>query len=205
MEQSIYELLDEVQEDHWWFLGRKKIIRQLIEKFSVKQQSLAIADVGCGFGAHLDMLTQFGNVAALELNEEALSKINSKWPAGNVKPIKWKSPEPLAERFDLMLLADVLEHIPDDKEAVDWMWQHLNPGGQVLITVPAHQLLWTEMDDVCHHYRRYSKAQLKQLFESKFEIKYLSFYNSTLFPVKLLFVLLARTVLLINYSLCYFI
>jgi SAM-dependent methyltransferase len=191
MEQSMYQILEE-QEDHWWFLGRKKIILQLIQKYSLKNQPLAIADVGCGFGAHINMLKDFGSVTALDLNEEALEKIKNKWQSGNVKAIKWKSPEPLSEQFDLMLLSDVLEHIPDDKEAVEWMWQHLKPGGQVLITVPAYQALWTDMDDVCHHYRRYSKKELKNLFVDKFQIKYFSFYNTTLFPVKLLFVALTR-------------
>jgi len=54
------------------------------------------------------------------------------------------------------MMADVLEHIPNDFEAVQWMIDDLNPGGYVIITVPTHQFLWTEMDEVVHHYCRYS-------------------------------------------------
>jgi SAM-dependent methyltransferase len=191
MEYETFNLIDQIQDEHWWFVGRKKIIKQLIEKFRNKK-NMAIADVGSGFGVHIDILKEFGDITALEMNDDALDKIKIRWSSDNVKGIKWQSPDPLVDRFDLMLLADVLEHIPNDVEAAQWMWNHLNPGGQVLITVPAHQMLWSEMDDVCHHYRRYSKTQLQKLFAGRFNIKYLSYYNTTLFPVKLLFVIITR-------------
>ncbi len=193
MEKSIYELVDQVQETHWWWLGRQRIIKNVIEHYCNLDKPLNIADVGSGYGANIPLLENYGPITALEMHQEALDKIKAKWPTDKVKAVQWKSPEPSSDRFDLMLLADVLEHIPDDKEAVDWMWNHLKPGGKVVITVPAHQFLWTEMDDVCHHFRRYSRPQLAKLFSDRFEINYCSYYNTTLFPVKLAFVALANT------------
>jgi hypothetical protein len=84
-------------------------------------------------------------------------------------------------------------HIPDDAEAVNWIWNHLNPGGHVMVTVPAHQFLWTEMDEVVHHVRRYERSQLLDLFAGDFELRVASYYNMFLFPVKCAFVGFART------------
>lgn len=139
------------------------------------------------------MLRKYGNVTALELNDEAISELKEKF-GGQIDIIKWKSPEKINRKFDLILLADVLEHIPDDREAVSWIYEHLNEEGYALLTVPAHQFFWTQMDEVVGHYRRYSRKNFLKLFENKFSIKKFSFYNFFLFPVKIVFTIFARTV-----------
>lgn len=69
---------------------------------------------------------------------------------------------------------------------------HLNPGGLAFITVPAHMLLWSEMDEVVHHFRRYSRKALVDAVSPKLAIEKLSFYNAILYPVKMLFVLITK-------------
>ena len=191
MQLSEYELVRQVQGRHWWWLGREKIIETLVDEHIDTSVKLAIADVGCGFGANISMLRQFGHVTGLELNAEAIETIKSRW-GDSVQAVIWKSPDPLPARFNFMLLGDVLEHIPDDKGAIDWIHGHLLEGGYALITVPAHQFLWTQMDDVLDHHRRYSKKTLLKLFDDQFEIVYCSYYNMFLFPVKACFVLFDR-------------
>jgi SAM-dependent methyltransferase len=188
---SEYELVRQVQGRHWWWLGREKIIETLVEKYIDTSVKLEIADVGCGFGANISMLRQYGDVTGLELNAEALDTVKSRW-GDSVNTVNWQSPDPLAARFNFMLLADVLEHIPDDKEAVDWISEHLMDDGYTMITVPAHQFLWTQMDEVLHHHRRYTQETLLTLFDDRFEIVYCSYYNMLLFPVKVCFVMFDR-------------
>jgi SAM-dependent methyltransferase len=183
-----YELVNKVQNTHWWWRARAYLMQKIIKKFIDLSTKLEIADVGCGFGANISLLRQFGEVTGLEMNPDAIEKIKLKW-GHSVKTIKWHSPKPLNSRFDLMVLADVLEHIPDDEEAVNWIYTHLKKNGYALVTVPAHQYLWTQMDDVLHHHRRYDRKMLTALFDGKFEIVFCSYYNLFLFPVKLLFVL----------------
>ena len=191
MERREYDLVSDVQSEHWFWQGRKCIIEAILNRYIEPGGRSHIADVGGGFGANIAMLRRYGRVAALEMDDDALARI-AREHGDAVRLIKWKSPEPLEDRFDLMLLADVLEHIPDDAAAVDWMWNHLNPGGHVMITVPAHQFLWTEMDDVVHHFRRYSSPQLLGLFTGKFDLRVKGYYNMFLFPVKCAFVGFAR-------------
>lgn len=155
-----------------------------------RERELSIADVGCGYGTNIPMLRKYGNVTALELNDEAISGLKEKF-GEQIDIIKWKSPDKINRKFDLILLADVLEHIPNDKEAVLWTYEHLNNGGYALLTVPAHQFFWSQMDEVVHHYRRYGRKEFLSLF-NKFLIKKFSFYNFFLFPVKIAFVVFSK-------------
>jgi len=191
VQQNEYELVRQVQSRHWWWLGRERIIETLIDKYIETSVKLEIADVGCGFGANISMLRKYGDVTGLELNDEAIDTVKSRW-GNSVQALRWQSPNSLAMRFNFMLLADVLEHIPDDKGAVDWMNEHLSDSGYALITVPAHRFFWTQMDDVLYHHRRYTLKTLRELFDDRFEIVYCSYYNMLLFPVKACFVLFDR-------------
>lgn len=191
MRQSEYELVRQVQNKHWWWLGREKIIETVIEKYINTSVKLEIADVGCGFGANISMLRKYGDVTGLELNDEAIEAVKLRW-GDSVETVNWKSPNPVPKKFDFMLLADILEHIPDEKGAASWISEHLSENGYAIITVPGHQSLWTQMDEVLHHHRRYTKKTLSSLFNNGFEVVYCSYYNMFLFPVKACFVIFDR-------------
>lgn len=191
MELTEYELMRDVQSRHWWWLGREKLLKTMIDKYIVENKGiLTIADIGSGFGANIPFLSEYGNVVALEADDECINHIKQTY--SNTVAVKWMSPKPIDMKFDLMLMADVLEHIEDDKSAMSWIADHLLPGGYAIITVPAHMHLWSEMDDVVHHYRRYSKQALIDVVDKRLEIKTLSFYNAILYPVKVLFVAITR-------------
>jgi len=193
MEAQEYSIVEDAQDDHWWWLGRQAVIELMIQRYCSVRSALRIADVGSGLGANIAMLRRYGEVTALEPSARAVAKISERWcSSGSVRALVWTCPQPLNEAFDLILLADVLEHIPDDAGAIDWIWRHLNPGGFAILTVPAHRHLWTEMDEVVHHCRRYRSAELRHLLSPKLVIRRFSFYNLTLYPVKLLFVAFLR-------------
>ena len=191
MELTEYELMRDVQSQHWWWLGRKRLLRTLMDKYlPVQRSGFRVADVGSGFGANIPLLAEYGSVYALETDDVCLNHIRQTQP--DAVAIKWMSPEVLDMKFDVMLIADVLEHIEDDGVAMQWIADHLLPGGYAFITVPAHMHLWSEMDDVVHHFRRYSKQRLLEVVGNKAEIQTVSFYNAILYPVKLLFVALTK-------------
>lgn len=191
MDSVEYRLLREVQDLHWWWRGRAALIERLLKRYIGKDRRLDIADLGAGAGANIGLLLPYGQVAALELNSDCLRHIAATWPIG-VELVPWTMPQPLDRQFDLILLADVLEHIEDDVEAVAWISRHLRPGGIFVMTVPAHRWMWTEMDEEVGHFRRYSKRQLTSLIAAHFSIKFISYYNALLWPAKALFVLFSR-------------
>jgi SAM-dependent methyltransferase len=86
--------------------------------------------------------------------------------------------------YDLVGAFDVIEHIDDDKAALASIASRLKPGGKLVMTVPAHQWMWSAHDVVNHHKRRYSKSALKQLIAaSPLRLDALGYFNSLLFPV----------------------
>lgn len=182
----------DIQDRSWWFLGRRNIMETVIGRFIDTSLKLQIADVGCGFGSNIPMLRQYGDVTGLELHDAALNHVKSRW-GESVQTKSWQFPDGLAMTFNFMLLADVLEHVPDDKGAMGWIHEYLRENGYALITVPAHKFFWTEMDDLVGHQRRYTKQSLLRLIDTnKFEVVYCSYYNMLLFPVKVCFVLFSR-------------
>jgi SAM-dependent methyltransferase len=191
METKEYKIVSEVQEDHWWWLGRQKIIEDLIQKKIPILNKLEIADVGCGYGANISMLKKYGHVTGLDTSKEAIDSIKKRW-GGEVDTLIWQSPEDISKRFDFIVLADVLEHIPDDEATVNWIFRHLKEGGYILATVPAHRFFWTQMDVVVHHCRRYDRSELINLFKYPFKIIHFSFYNFILYPVKVGFLVFDR-------------
>ena len=85
--------------------------------------------------------------------------------------------------FDACLSLDVLEHIQDDTSALKEIRRVLKPGGVLLLTVPAYQWMWSNMD-INGHFRRYTKAQVAGLLEKvKLQPEIISYYNCFLFPL----------------------
>ena len=93
----------------------------------------------------------------------------------------------VAERsYDLIGAFDVIEHIEEDGAAIAAIAARLRPGGKLVMTVPAHQWMWSAHDVVNHHKRRYSKAGLRMMIEgSPLRLDKLGYFNSLLFPAAL--------------------
>jgi SAM-dependent methyltransferase len=87
-------------------------------------------------------------------------------------------------QYDLIGAFDVIEHIADDRAALASIAAKLKPTGKFVMTVPAHQWMWSAHDVVNHHKRRYSKRGLKSLVESSpLKLERIGYFNSLLFPV----------------------
>jgi len=85
--------------------------------------------------------------------------------------------------FEVVGMFDVLEHLPDDRRALQDVRRVLAPTGRLLLTVPAHMALWSHTDEFANHYRRYSVAQLRQaLTESGYRVEFASEFMMALVP-----------------------
>jgi SAM-dependent methyltransferase len=86
--------------------------------------------------------------------------------------------------YDLIGAFDVIEHIEDDAAAISSIARRLKSGGRLVVTVPAHQWMWSAHDVVNHHKRRYSTRALRQLIEgSPLQLEAIGYFNSLLFPL----------------------
>jgi hypothetical protein len=81
-------------------------------------------------------------------------------------------------------MLDMVEHVEDDEGLLRAGLGLLNDGGHVLIAVPAFPFLWSTIDEILHHKRRYTRGSLRRVVENAgFTVEHLTFFNCFLFPV----------------------
>ncbi|HKR60961.1 MAG TPA: class I SAM-dependent methyltransferase [Pyrinomonadaceae bacterium] len=191
MQQHFYPIMYEVEDAHWWYAGRRRIIASLLETIcaTLNTHTPAILDVGCGTGANLDMLQRFGEVEGVDISDAALAfcrqrgYTNVRRGAAQLLPYEDNT-------FDVITALDVVEHLDDDIGSLREMRRVLKPNGRALLFVPAFKFLWGVQDDVSNHRRRYTLSQLKAAAsEAGFEIERASYANISFFVP----ILLVRT------------
>ena len=184
MEREVYEAMAEHDERHWWYRARRQIIAELIRRKVPLPKDAKLLEIGCGTGHNLTMLGEFGSVDALEVDpiargmaEKRLGRtvLSSPLPALDGLP---------DDTYDMVAALDVVEHISDDTAALEGIARVLKAGGKLLMTVPAHQWMWSAHDVVNHHQRRYSKGGFKRLVDkSPLQLDSIGYLNSLLFPL----------------------
>ena len=142
-----------------------------------------ILDVGCGDGLFFDCLLEFGDVQGVEsgclVND--LGKHRSRIHVGTFDECLR-----LDGQFSLILMLDVLEHMPEPVRAIRYALHLLDPGGILLITVPAFTLLWTTHDTINQHYTRYTKKSFRRLAsQAGLHITSERYFFQFLFPAKI--------------------
>lgn len=183
MERVVFDRMAELDQLHWWFVARRRILETLIRRVVKPPKDARVLEVGCGTGHNLAMLSRFGKLDACELDKCARA-LATKRLGKQVRVAKLPDLS-MFERngYDLIALLDVLEHVPDDLASLRAIHMRLKPGGALLLTVPANRWMWSAHDSAHHHFRRYSKKELKQLFlRSGLKIQLLSYFNTLLFP-----------------------
>jgi SAM-dependent methyltransferase len=194
MQQHTYSIMYRVEETHWWFVGRRRIIssfvNQIVERLKTTRPH--ILDVGCGTGANLELLSQFGEAEGVDVSSEALAFCRARGlqsvSEGEAEKLPYDN-----SSFDLVTGLDVVEHLDDDLAGLREMRRVLRPGGRALLFVPAFMFLWGVQDDISHHRRRYTRSGLKEIVrQAGFEIERATYVNITFFLPILLGRLLMR-------------
>lgn len=185
MEQIAYTEMSDTEDRHWWFVARRKILSNKIKSFDLPANA-KILEIGVGTGGNLEMLARFGSVQGVEMNPEAIKLANHK--TGDRFDIqRGKCPDGLPkfkDKFDLICMFDVLEHIEEDVETLARIKDLLAKHGTLFITVPAYQWMWSKHDDHLFHKRRYTAPSLRDEAKATgWKTTYSSYFNSLLFPL----------------------
>jgi SAM-dependent methyltransferase len=182
MERQIYDRMRVLEQTHWWFTARREILASEIGRLPLPKPA-RILEVGCGPGGNLELLKGFGEVRAIEPDDE--SRVYAAERSGVVVQgglLPDGLPD-LGGPFDLIAAFDVIEHVDDDAGAVKALAARLNRGGFMISTVPAYAWLWSEHDAQHHHKRRYRRADFRRLFEDAgLKVRRASHFNTVLFP-----------------------
>ena len=184
MNISMYRTFFEIQRSHWWFVTKKKIILDMIDRNMSKHEKIRILDIGCGSGLMLTALQEVGETFGMDMSDEAIN-FSKEIFNGPVKKGLLPDQVPYDENFfNLITALDVIEHVDDDVDALKALRARLTKDGKAVITVPAYMFLWSAFDEMNQHKRRYTLAELRtKLLQSGFTIKKISYYNTFLFPV----------------------
>ncbi|HYW16105.1 MAG TPA: class I SAM-dependent methyltransferase [Allosphingosinicella sp.] len=184
MERIVYDRMAELDSRHWWYRARREILGDLIKRRIALPADPRILEIGCGTGHNLVMLQRFGRVDAIEIDPAARAIASRRLG----RPVM-EAPLPALTgvedgAYDLVAILDVLEHVEEDREALESIVGKLRPGGRILIAVPAHPWMWSAHDVVNHHKRRYTRKTLRAVVEAAgLKLEMMSWFNSLLFPL----------------------
>ncbi|MDT7602086.1 MAG: hypothetical protein QOF61_83 [Acidobacteriota bacterium] len=197
MQRHTYAIMREVEDSHWWFAGRRRILESFVARIVHDLKLPAGArpralDVGCGTGANLEMLARFGDAEGVDVSEDALAFCRERGLT-NVQRGAAESLPYADESFDLVTALDVVEHLDDDLLGLREMRRVLRPEGRALLFVPAFMWLWGVQDDVSHHRRRYTLAEARARVEAAgLTVERATYANLTFFAPILLGRLIMR-------------
>lgn len=174
-----------VEDRHFWFRARNQVIATLVSQITRGLASgYRVLEVGCGTGNVLRVLEQAcpgGTVVGMDLFGEGLQYARRRTSCPLVQGDL--SMPPFGTLFNLIGLFDVLEHLPDDTQALCDLHAILALGGALLLTVPVQPSLWSYFDEASHHYRRYRIIELEsKLTRTGYRIEYLTPYMASIFP-----------------------
>ena len=160
-------------EDSWLPMPRYKLRKSLVKRLLERESLLGKTCLEFGYGSG-DMLLLFAylglEVFGFDISEAAVENAGSRIE----KNAALKSKISLlpnkcdihGRRYDYIMAFEILEHIEDDLGSLKEWRDILNENGKLLLSVPAHRGKWCGNDIVSGHYRRYEKADMKELLEN---------------------------------------
>lgn len=184
MDAREYENLDRVEATHWYYAGKRELVHRWLARVKPPRSTDRLLDCGAGTGRFAEEMAANCQVLVLDDHEEALRMLRRKFQPEQILSLAGDQvPLPDAS-LDYVTALDVLEHTPDDAAVVGGFHRLLRAGGIAVVTVPASMALWSDWDVGLHHFRRYSRPQLRALFADKaWEVMAVNYTNVPVYPV----------------------
>lgn len=183
---DFYKPLFAIEDRHFWFQARNRMVAALTRQATGSLPAgYRVLEIGFGTGNVLKVLEsvcELGCVYGMDLFDEGGQYARSRAAVPLVKGDVLAPP--FGSSFDLVCLFDVLEHIEQDHDALQRVFDLLKPGGRLLITVPAFRSLWSYWDEAAHHVRRYTRQPLaNSMRKAGFEVEFDSYVMMSIFPL----------------------
>jgi SAM-dependent methyltransferase len=179
-----YGQLAEAEEENFWFRARNSLLTWALERYFPSAQSLL--EIGCGTGFVLRGFRSTFPTLKLTGSDvlcEGLFFASKRVPEATLMQMDARC-IPFENEFDVLGAFDVLEHIKEDEVVIQQMHQAAKPGGGIIVTVPQHPWLWSAMDKVSGHWRRYGRRELEQkVRKAGFNVVWVQSFVSLLLPL----------------------
>jgi len=185
MKKTTFDIHQDLENRHWWFVARRQIILPLIDVAMADRRDDLIVDVGCGTGGTVAAFSEKYNIMGVDSSDLSIEMAKASYPHCHFHC--GSMPEDLlqyAGETGLFLLMDVLEHVEKDRDFLSDLISLARPGSHILITVPAGKNLWSSHDVVAEHHRRYEYNDFCDLWRDlPVETRLVSYFNARLYPV----------------------
>jgi SAM-dependent methyltransferase len=184
MDFKEYEVMFQVEDHHWWYLGMEQITCGLLNHTVGRGRDLRVLDAGCGTGAVMRYLAPYGRVVGFDFSTAALrfsrARGHTRLTQASVMQL------PLADRaFDLIVSFDVISEAGvDDVAALREFARVLNPGGRLLLRLPAFRWMSGQHDVAVRVAHRYDRREINhKLQRAGLTPEKTSYANMFLFPI----------------------
>ena len=187
MTGRLLELTHAAEQAHFWFRGFRWFVRPEVEAALAGRAAPVIVDCGCGTGANVAWLGEFGEVYGFDLtwNGLVLGQAMGRRRLARASIAAIPFPDACA---DLATSFDVFQCLPEpvEQEAMREMWRILKPGGHLLLNVAALDVLRGNHATLSEEVRRYTPGRVRRLLtEARFQVERLTFVHASLFPLML--------------------
>ena len=187
MDPNEYFNLARVETQHWFYVGKRDIVRHWIQRVHALRPGHWLVDCGAGTGTFAAEMASCCKVLAVDDHEESLALAREKLGDDRVKPGSCVQLPLPSNSVDVLTALDVIEHVEQDRQALLEFSRVVRPGGIVVITVPALMLLWSDWDVALHHFRRYTRRSLLELVpQDSFTVVHCSYVNVAALPLVLM-------------------
>ena len=178
-----YERIHRIEQTHFWFLARNILLQKLIRRFIPNSSNVSFLEIGFGTGVVIHLLERMGfRVTGIDVNKRALLYARRNTKATLLQQSIFSfCPK---ERFAAIGAFDVMEHQKRDLLFLKRVHKLLTPNGLLFLTIPAHRWLWSKLDILSDHKRRYSFGELKQKLEgSGFTVLFWNHWQVITLPI----------------------
>jgi ubiquinone/menaquinone biosynthesis C-methylase UbiE len=183
MDSAEYANIAALEAEHWYYSGKRRFVQKWIRRVRPPKSHETLLDCGAGTGLFAQEMEKFCRVVVLDDHEEALRLLRLRFRGEQILSLAGdRVPLPDAT-LEYVTALDVLEHVPDDAAVVRGFHRLLKPGGLAVVTVPASMALWSDWDVALHHFRRYTRTELRALFPmDHWEVVYANYTNVLVYP-----------------------
>lgn len=184
---SGFDLTDKNADSSFWVSSRNRLFKDMVQRYQSSTGKTKFLEIGCGTGDFIQQIVGNENleITGSEIYLKGLQYAKKNLP--NVDFIQFDVTQgKVGDQFDMIASFDVIEHIENDAAALLNINHMLSKDGVLIISVPQHMFLWSKLDEIVRHKRRYSRRELVgKLQENGFNIDYATSFLFILFPLML--------------------